>query len=240
MLKYEAIARDIQSSIEDGSLRPNERLPTVVELCEIYAVSKITVKRAMDWLTEAGLVTTRRGSGSYVKNSTGLVDDPLSVGVNDRAQGFTAEHADPAEKVSSMVYAFDIVIPSPEIARHLAIANDDFTYYHCRTRLVNNVPITIEYTHMPLDLIPGLKRRHVCASVYRYLQQGLGLKIASFHRAIRAVPADQIEAERLGIACNEPLLEFEQVGYLDSGVPFEYSISRNVGKRYTLHNITLA
>ncbi len=45
MLKYEAIAQDIQSHIEDGALAPNDKLPTVVDLCERYGVSKITVKR---------------------------------------------------------------------------------------------------------------------------------------------------------------------------------------------------
>ena len=32
MLKYQSIAADLQRSIEDGTLKPNEKLPTVVEL----------------------------------------------------------------------------------------------------------------------------------------------------------------------------------------------------------------
>ena len=46
--KYEAIAADIRRSIEDGSLKPGDKLPTVVEFCELYGVSKITVKRAIE------------------------------------------------------------------------------------------------------------------------------------------------------------------------------------------------
>ena len=109
MLKYEAIARDIQASIEDGSLKPGERLPTVVELCETYAVSKITIKRAIEWLTELGLVTSKRGSGTYVKNASVAPDDPLTFGRSDRAQGFSADHR--AEDVVSVVYDFSIVTP---------------------------------------------------------------------------------------------------------------------------------
>ena len=52
MLKYETIAQDIQSRIEDGDLVPNDKLPTVVDLCDRYGVSKITVKRAFEILTE--------------------------------------------------------------------------------------------------------------------------------------------------------------------------------------------
>ena len=107
-------------------------------------------------------------------------------------------------------------------------------------RVLDGTPIVIEYTYMPLDLIPGFKKKNLYGSVYSYIQNELGLKISSFHRIIRAVPATEEEAERLQVPTGAPLLELEQVGFLDSGVPFEYSISRNVGNRYELHDVTLA
>lgn len=240
MLKYEAIAQDIRHCIEDGTLAPNEKLPTVVELCALYRVSKITIRRAMDYLTEIGLITSRRGSGSYVKNASTLADDPLSIGIVDRAAGFTAEHSDFDEPVNSVVYDFEVVTPPERVAHLLAIKPDDFTYYHVRTRRLGDNPIAIEYTYMPLDVIPGLRRSHVNSSVYRYIRDELGLVFSSFHRVIRAVGATEEEAERLDCAVGEPLLEIEQVGFLDSGTPFEYSISRHVGTRFSLNTVTLA
>ncbi len=240
MLKYEAIAEDIRGSIESGELGPNEKLPTVVELCERYDVSKVTVRHAIERLTEWGLVTSRRGSGTYVKAPAALHDDPLLTGVSDRAQGFTAEHPGPDEKVSSVVYDFEIVNPSRDVAWRLNIQEEDFAYYVCRVRLLNDVPIVIEYTYMPLDLIPGLKQHHAYGSIYSYIRDELHLKIASFHRTIRAVPATSEEAVRLKIAPGDPLLEHEQVGFLDGGEAFEYSVSHNVGTRYALHTITLS
>lgn len=65
--KYEAIAADIRRSIEDGALKPGDKLPTVVEFCELYSVSKITVKRAIEQITEEGLITSRRGSGTSLR-----------------------------------------------------------------------------------------------------------------------------------------------------------------------------
>ena len=79
MLKYETIAQDIQSRIEDGDLVPNDKLPTVVDLCDRYGVSKITVKRAFEILTEKGLIASKRGSGTYVKNITELFDTGAST-----------------------------------------------------------------------------------------------------------------------------------------------------------------
>lgn len=240
MSKYELIATDIQRSIEDGTLKPGDKLPTVVEFCELYGVSKITVKRAMDRITELGLVTSRRGSGTYVKETDGLPPSMLYSGQMDHAEGFTAEHESKGQRVESKVYDFSIVTPPEHAARYLNISLDDFAYHVCRTRLADGVPIVIEYTYMPIDLIPGLKKQHLYGSIYSYINNTLGLTTSSFHRTIRAVSSTPEEAERLSITSGDPLLELEQIGFLDNGIAFEYSISRNVGSRYELHNITLA
>ena len=250
MLKYQAIAADIQRSIEDGSLKPNDKLPTVVELCQIYDVSKITVKRAFDILVEKGLIASRRGSGTFVKSSQDM-SDPRGTGTyikgdagtlgftrSDRARGFTVEHQDEGA-ITSVVYDFSIVTPPEKVARHLGIQPDDFTYHHCRVRCLDERPIVIEYTYMPLDLIPGLKKSQLYKSVYSYIQETLGYKISSFHRIIRAVSATEEEAERLQTAPGTPLLELEQIGFFDDGTAFEYSVSRNVGDRSELRDVNV-
>ena len=93
---------------------------------------------------------------------------------------------------------------------------------------------------MPLELIPGLKKKDLYGSVYHFIREQCGLKISSFHRTIRAVAATEEEANRLDTKPGSPLLELTQIGFLDSGAAFEYSISRNVGDRFELHNVTLA
>ena len=254
MLKYESIAADIQRSIEASALKPNAKLPTVVELCEAYGVSKITIKRAVDILIEKGLISSKRGSGTYVKNTTELFEqtgiEPIPRGAvgadvdhfafsqSDRAAGFTEEHRGMGE-ISSVIYDFSIVNPPEDVARHLSIDPEDFTYHHCRTRCLDGVPQVIESTYMPLSLVPGLKRSQLHASVYDYLQNTLGLKISSFHRILRAVPATEEEAERLDTTPGAPLLEIAQVGFLDDGTPFEYSVSRYEGTRGEIRDINV-
>ncbi len=254
MLKYQSIASDIQRSIEAGALKPNAKLPTVVELCEAYGVSKITIKRAIDLLTDRGLISSRRGSGTYVKNTTELLEqtglepidamddsgvDSFAFSQSDRAAGFTEKHASLGKKISSVIYDFSIVNPPEDVARHLNIHPEDFTYHHCRVRCLDDEPMVIEYTYMPLDLIPGLKRSQLYLSVYDYIQNALGLKISSFHRIFRAVPASAEEAKRLQTAPGIPMLEIAQVGFLDDGTPFEYSVSRYEGTRGEIRDINV-
>ena len=170
--KYEAIAADIRRSIEDGALNPGDKLPTVVEFCELYSVSKITVKRAIEQITDEGLVTSRRGSGTYVKDTAGLPGQAFFQGKNDRSQGFSYEHR--GEKVTSVVYDFSIVNPPADVAAQLGIAEDDFAYHIVRVRQVDEKPIVIEYTYMPLELIPGLKKKDLYGSVYSFIRKQCG------------------------------------------------------------------
>ena len=255
MLKYETIAQDIQNRIEEGDLAPNDKLPTVVDLCDRYGVSKITVKRAFEILTEKGLIASKRGSGTYVKNTTELFDtgtvDPLVVirdGLredtfgftrSDQPIGFTASHSARGRKVSSVVYDFSVMNPPDDVARHLSISPDDFTYYFCRVRCLEDDPITIEYTYMPIDVTPGLKRDQLYHSVYAFVQGTLGLKISSFHRIVRAVAATEEEAGRLQLDAGAPLLEISQVGFLDDGTPFEFSVARSNGKCSELRDVSV-
>lgn len=139
-----------------------------------------------------------------------------------------------------MVYDFSIVNPPADIAAQLGIAEDDFAYHVVRVRQADEKSIVIEYTYMPLELIPGLKKKDLYGSVYRFIREQCRLKISSFHRTIRAVAATEEEAERLDTKLGSPLLELTQIGFLDSGAAFEYSVSRNVGDRFELHNVTLA
>ena len=68
--KYERIVSWVQTEIEDGALSRGDKLPSENELMERFRVSRQTVRRAMEELTEKGVVEGRRGSGTYVTVNT--------------------------------------------------------------------------------------------------------------------------------------------------------------------------
>ena len=66
MNKYEAIAQQIKLQIQDGTLRPGQKLPSEAELCQQYATSRLSVRSAVGMLAAQGLVQTFQGKGSFV------------------------------------------------------------------------------------------------------------------------------------------------------------------------------
>lgn len=201
MLKYQAVIDDIVEGIESGAYPPYSQLPSTTQLCDKYGVSKITIKKAMDQLESMGYISRRRGSGSFVKK----------IG----------------EKVTTKVLQFTVKRPSNKVAKALDMDKDGFVYHIVRVRSANDVPLAIEYTYMPIDVIPDLKTAAVETSIYSFIEHDLGLKISSAHRTVRAVLPTQLEAEELHESKTSPLLEVEQTAFLDDGKAFEYSISRH-------------
>ena len=68
--KYEKITEWIHSGIREGRFRQGDRLPSENDIMKQFAVSRQTVRRAMEALTAEGIVEGRRGSGTYVSVNT--------------------------------------------------------------------------------------------------------------------------------------------------------------------------
>jgi GntR family transcriptional regulator, transcriptional repressor for pyruvate dehydrogenase complex len=75
----DTITRQLESLILDGVLRPGDRLPPERELAQELQVSRPSLREALQKLEGAGLVETRHGGGSYVKNAfASVISDPLT------------------------------------------------------------------------------------------------------------------------------------------------------------------
>lgn len=70
---YIQIVGNIRYDIDSGKLREGDKLPSEKQLCDMYHVSRVTVRHALDELAEAGYLEKRRGKGTYVKSSRDMV-----------------------------------------------------------------------------------------------------------------------------------------------------------------------
>lgn len=58
---HRRIADDLRQRIESGVLAPGSKLPTELALRDSYRVSRNTIRDALKWLLNRGLIETRRG-----------------------------------------------------------------------------------------------------------------------------------------------------------------------------------
>lgn len=65
-LLWRQVALDIEADITSGALPPKAKLPSASDLADRYGVARVTVRRAFEYLQEAGLLTVVRGRGTFV------------------------------------------------------------------------------------------------------------------------------------------------------------------------------
>jgi GntR family transcriptional repressor for pyruvate dehydrogenase complex len=125
------VVAHVRGLIERGSLRPGDRLPAERALAQQLSVSRPTIRAGLRALAAMGVVRTRHGSGSYIREGPPRLDsEPLSflaalhgIGRDElyearrilevAAAGLAAERATPdhlaalAEEVASLFAATD-------------------------------------------------------------------------------------------------------------------------------------
>ena len=66
-LKFQTIYAQLQAKIVSGEWPEGYRIPTEMELCQLFSVSRVTIRRALNGLVKRGYLERARGRGSYVK-----------------------------------------------------------------------------------------------------------------------------------------------------------------------------
>ncbi len=64
--RYREMADKFRAQIVNGKLKPGDALPTEMEICETYSVSRHTARDALRILVEEGRIERRRGAGTVV------------------------------------------------------------------------------------------------------------------------------------------------------------------------------
>lgn len=68
--KYVQVANAIIADIEDGILKRGQRLPSINEASEMYYLSRDTIEKAYKELRKRGFVSSSKGKGCYITNSS--------------------------------------------------------------------------------------------------------------------------------------------------------------------------
>lgn len=220
--KYEEIATELRRRISEGEYTEGEMLPDQIELAKEFDVSRMTLKKAIDIIAMEGLIFKKRGVGTFVLKSSLWNNGDSKI---DDYNGLTDQFGD--DRIVSKKINFDIVFPDERIQNLLMIGPSDPVYHVQRLRIVDDKPYILEDSYFVASIISQLKEEHLASSIYNYLRDELGLKIGGAYRKIHADVANELDIQELNCDEHTPVLEVEQVVYLDNGTPFEYSTSRN-------------
>ena len=206
---YEALAQRLER------LPAGAPLPTERELCEVYGVSRPTVRRALQQLEVEQRIYRRQGRGTFaarpkidlVLELTSLSEDMLAHGVVPGAKLIDVSR----------------LKADADIEARLGLEAGSEVLRVERLRLADGEPVAIEVLFVSAARFDGISAAlGLGKSFYRLLHTDYGVELASAEETIEAVAAGPREAELLGIPPGAPVLLLSRRTVDTSGRPTEY------------------
>lgn len=221
---YFQVAQRLEHMIESGELPIGMRLDNEIDLADQLGLSRPTMRRAIAYLVDRGLLVRKRGLGTQVAHAkvrrqvglTSLYDDLAKTSRSPRTQ----------------VLSF-AVEPAPDaLAVELGIKEGTDVYVFERLRYAEGEPLALMRNHVPASLLPLSVADLEVHGLYELLRAaGITLKIAK--QSIGARAATAAEARVLGEARRAPLLTMTRSAYDDQGRAVEHGSHIYRASRYS-------
>ncbi|MGW7041405.1 GntR family transcriptional regulator [Streptomyces avermitilis] len=144
VLKHQRIARVLAGEIHSGALEPGSRLPGEHALTRRFAVSRTTVRQALDELSRQGLISTHAGVGSFVAFDGSLLDNRL---------GWTRALADQGARITTETLRLE-AMRDARLAEELGVEETEFLALDRLRVLPQGTPVALERSRVPL--VPAL------------------------------------------------------------------------------------
>ena len=221
---YFQVAQHLEHMIESGELATGTRLENEIGLADRLGLSRPTMRRAIEYLVDRGLLVRKRGVGTQVLHPkvqrqielTSLYDDLAKTRRNPhtRVLSFTSQ-------------------PAPDaLALELGIPEGTEVYVFERLRYADAEPLALMRNHVPANLLRLTAEDLEVQGLYNLLRtNGINLRIAK--QSIGARAATTAEARALGETRAAPLLTMVRAAYDDQGRAVEHGDHIYRASRYS-------
>jgi GntR family transcriptional regulator len=216
---YLQLQRVLRSAIENHVLAPDEALPAERDLAEAYSVSRVTVRKALDGLVQARLLTRRQGAGTFVAARVEKNFATISSFTEDMLSRGRQPHSEWLSRSEGTVM--------PEEALALGLSPGTPVYRLSRIRYANGESMAIEHATVPRDSLESLES--VGDSLYDALGNARPVRVLQRLRAVLFTPE---QAELLGIEEGCAGLVIERRGFAADGRTVEFTKSYYRGDAY--------
>jgi GntR family transcriptional regulator len=180
---YRRIAEDLRQKIESGELGHGTQLPTELELRDQYEASRNTVRDAVKWLINRGLVETRPGQGTFVVEKTDPFVTTLSVPETGGLEGvsYASEVAALGRKPTITPPRVEIQLATGMVASSLRLDEGATVVSRHQQRFIDDTPWSLQTTFYPMRFVDAgatrlIQAADISETVVRYLTTALGIK----------------------------------------------------------------
>jgi GntR family transcriptional regulator len=235
---YRQIAEDLRAQIESGELEPGQQLRTELELRDRYNASRNTVRDAIKWLTNLGLVETKPGQGTFVVQTidpfvTTLTGDPeIGRGGGDEGASYRSEVSERNRQPKSSPVQVEIQEPLDGIAAALRVSKGAEVISRNERRFIDGTPWSMQTSYYPMEFADrGAERlrsaRNIDEGTVEYLAHTLHIRQVGYRDRITVRAPNPTEADffKLPPDGRVPMYEITRTAYDGNGQPMRVTVT---------------
>jgi GntR family transcriptional regulator len=224
---YAQLYAILKARITGGEWPAGHRLPSESDLCDLYDVSRITVRQALAQLQREGSITRGRGRGTFVRD-TRLTTAPRTV------SSFSSELNDLGMKAGSRILDVRRTKANDALAEALHVELGDAVVSVRRLRLADGRPIGIQTATLTAARFPGLEDLlGDDVSLYAVLRDYFGVVGTGATEVFKASTVGRAGAALLECRPSTPAFDVTRISFDNEGV-YEHTTSLLRGDRYEI------
>lgn len=151
---YYQLKEEIRRKILSNEWKEGSKLPSEKDICEIFGVSRTTVRKAVDELEAEGYLVKRQGRGTFVKQKS--IAQKLH-----KFYSFSEELKGLGIKETAKMVIFKEIIPEISIKKALQLSAEERVFWIKRVRYMDEKAYTVENSYIPVKYVPGMTQELV-------------------------------------------------------------------------------
>ena len=222
---YAQVANQLRFDIEHGKYAKGERIPTEKELGQLYAVSRITVRSALDELEKEHLLIRKQGKGTFIAREKFRRD--ISRGSSFTQICLANGQIPGAKVIKSVIENADesdlAELKLPEKSKVIVIE---------RIRYADDIPVALEISRLPERFAFLLNENLNDASLISLLLEKYNISFTCTTKVLELVYASYEIARYLSVADCYPLISIYSLSCDTEGTPAHRSLQYVVGDKF--------
>lgn len=223
---YQQIVEQIRAKIKSGALQEGQVFHSEGDIASALNISKMPVRQAFLKLRSEGLLVIEKGKRPVIGSS----HMPWNF---QQLRGFSEEMRRRGFVPSARLLRLKKQPADADIANALQVAEGVSVYVLKRLRYVNDEPVAIVTSHIPVELFPDLEQQDLEKSLYYMFEKIYRRKLSWASEEIGAVVASEPQARLLETSAGKPLLSIRETTFDSKRTAIEHSHSLLRADRYT-------
>lgn len=206
--------------VKENNLKVGDKLPSEEELSSKLAVSRLTLREALNILRGEGFVSTMHGKGTFISSDLEHISDTLNNNL-----GITEMIKLAGYKPGTGDFERRLVVADAELAKNLKVKEDSDVLVCKRVRTADGRPVVYSIDYFAPHLVSGfLNVKDKNVSIYNFIERDNKIKIDNSIVEIIPCKCAKDLAEKLDYKVGEPLLKLKQIITDEKGGPLIYAV----------------